>query len=117
MQELKRCSHVIISYNDKRIVAFITFTIELEDEYDPYSSMCIYVYELHVDCNFRGFGMGQFLILKTFKENPEYPRMLLTCYTKNFEALRFYFKTGFKIHSTCPRKCHKKDYVILYKDV
>lgn len=115
MKELLKCRHIALRNISNEILAFISFSLEREDEYDDDTPICIYVYELQVLKSMRGKGLGSFLLNVVFKDNRHISSALLTCYTQNKDALKFYYSKGFKRHWTSPATRSRSKYEILFK--
>lgn len=110
--ELKRCNHYAI-FLGQLLIAFCSYSIENEDEFDNTSQKIVYLYELQVDKKYRLLGYGTALLDHIIYNNINFQILMLTAYKRNTEALSFYYRKGFRIHWTNPEDS-KIPYIILY---
>ena len=92
------------------LVAFTHFRFDMD-----YGSRVIYLYELQVNSNYQGQGLGRWIIdqLKILCQKTEMSKIVLTVHQSNTKAIDFYMKKcQFKIDITNPDD-EPVDYLIL----
>lgn len=115
-EEMMESGLIYISYrdNDNNLAGFLS--VKLVNEF---SSKSLYLYEIHIDQQYQGLGLGSKLIegfhnaageLKLLYNNPDVnysqyfnlSRTSLTVFSDN-RALSWYFKLGYFINEDSPR--------------
>lgn len=105
---------------DETCVGFASLMVTIEDEYPA-----VYLYEIHLSDSLRGLGVGAYLmqIMETIGKNADMERAMLTVFSSNESAERFYRKRGYETYYTPePRilrggKVQKPEYAILSKSL
>ncbi|KAI1849159.1 hypothetical protein JX266_005120 [Neoarthrinium moseri] len=87
----------------------------------------VYCYEIHLKDEMRGTGLGAHLMgfqEMVAKHTPAIEKVMLTCFTKNIVAMRFYQELGFEVDPISPEpkrlrfgKTSVPDYIIMSKKV
>ncbi|KAF9056235.1 acyl-CoA N-acyltransferase [Panaeolus papilionaceus] len=90
---------LIYSESNAKLVAFVMFRFEMEEEEN-----IIYCYDIQVDSSLQGSGLGNKLLeeLSTLCKVYNMRKVMLTVLHANTRALAFYQKIGFVIDSTSP---------------
>lgn len=102
-------------------IGFLNFLYTTEEDAEGHSRRVAYVYELQLEAPHQGMGIGTALlarlasILVSDREAPK--QIMLTCFTANVGAIRFYCRHGFCVDSISPSMCNIADsgYEILSK--
>ena len=101
------------------LVAFLSFMVTIEDD-----CPVLYVYEIHLKQEVRGIGLGSHLlsVIEHFAKDAGLRKTMLTVFTTNESAERFYRKLGYDTDefSPQPRKLRRgglkrPDYIIMSK--
>ncbi|KAG7340845.1 acyl-CoA N-acyltransferase [Nitzschia inconspicua] len=98
------------------LAAFVHFRFEYDDEESPTCAV-LYVYEIQVQQQYRGQGIGKRLmeIVHTMGRSQNMSKVVLTVFQSNVNAMRFYRDTlGYTIDDTSPSRFGQpEDYEIL----
>jgi GNAT superfamily N-acetyltransferase len=92
------------------LIAFTHFQFDMD-----YGNRVIYLYELQVNRNYQGQGLGKWIIeqLKILCQKTQMSKIVLTVHKNNTKAIEFYMKKcQFKIDMTNPED-EQIDYLIL----
>ncbi|KAG0645499.1 N-alpha-acetyltransferase 40 [Hyphodiscus hymeniophilus] len=90
--QLLDLKYFLVKHNQK-VEGFVSFMPTYEDDYPV-----IYCYEIHLSSSLQSTGLGSILIghLEAIGVNiPETEKTMLTCFTSNAQAVRFYEKLGY----------------------
>ncbi|KAK8146090.1 hypothetical protein G3M48_003627 [Beauveria asiatica] len=107
------------SSGDGEICAFTSFMPTWED-----NKPVVYCYEIHLLPKLEGSGLGRLLmshVTTAADRIGALHKTMLTCFTANTRARRFYEKLGFAVDDSSPRprrlrdKVVEPEYVILYR--
>ncbi len=104
-------SRYLFLRTSEHLVAFTHFRFDMD-----YSNRVLYLYELQVNRNYQGQGLGQWLIeqLKILCQQSQMTKIVLTVHKTNTKAIDFYRnKCQFEIDSTDPNDECEMDYLIL----
>jgi N-alpha-acetyltransferase 40 len=102
------------------VAGFLSFMITYDDP--PFQdNLVVYIYEIHLDKELRGSGLGTELMnmVKNITKYVGISKMMLTVFTKNTKARGFYEKLGFEKDQCSPLdrevrgRVIEADYVIL----
>ncbi len=87
----------------RNIIAFASFRFEWDDEEEPEYPV-LYCYELQVSSIMQGHGIGKQLmtLLVQIADRLKMWKVLLTCFTSNSAALKFYRGIGFDTDTNSP---------------
>jgi ribosomal protein S18 acetylase RimI-like enzyme len=106
--------------NDKELASFAHFRFDYDDDEEPTCTV-LYVYEIHVESNYRRKGLGRrvMAILESVARQAEMQKVILTVFKKNESAMNFYIDSlGYRIDEYSPSKFGEPaDYEILSKSV
>ena len=103
------------------VEAFLSFMFTYEDGFEV-----IYVYEVHVSEGLRGCGLGTLLMgmVEDIGSRAGIEKAMLTVFTENEAALRFYSRLGWKVDGSSPGSrtlrngvVKESDYRILSKNL
>jgi GNAT superfamily N-acetyltransferase len=110
----------LVARIDESLVSFASYMYTTEEDMKGRPRECLYLYELQVDPNHRGQGIGTAMLnqLEQWAQAAKIP-IILTCFKHNQDAMRFYRKLGYRPDQTSPSQCGYSgyDYEILYKRV
>lgn len=104
---------------DRVCTGFASFMITVEDGFPV-----VYLYEIHLSSSLRGAGVGAQLmnLVETIGRNASMKKSMLTVFTSNEGAERFYRRLGYEIDEFSPQprmlrggKIKRPDYLILSK--
>jgi RimJ/RimL family protein N-acetyltransferase len=104
------------------IIAFASFMPDYDDP--PHQTRAIiYIYEVHVGENFRGKGLGKFMVfsIEAMADTSKVSKTMLTVFKSNENAIKAYTKLGYVVDDSTPpdRKTRgrviKADYMIMSK--
>lgn len=103
--------------NDERLVGFIHFRFEYDDEESPNCAV-LYIYETQIESAYRRCGVGKRLmgIAERIAREQSMTKVVLTVFKKNHKAMTFYTKTlGYDVDESSPSNFgeHSVDYEIL----
>lgn len=89
---------------DNKLVGFVHFRFELDDEQ---KFPVVYCYEIQLESNFQGKGLGKFLmnVLVEIGSRFKCNKVMLTCFKHNLQATKFYEKLGYGQDVCSPSKC------------
>ncbi|CAF0746329.1 unnamed protein product [Rotaria sordida] len=102
--------YLLILSSNNLLLAFAHFRFDID-----YGSRVLYLYELQVNKNYQGQGLGQWIVeqMKLFCQKTQMLKIILTVYKINKKAIDFYMKKcQFEIDITDPSDEHV-DYIIL----
>lgn len=104
---------------DRHLAAFVHFRFCYDDDEEP-ECVVLYVYEIQVSGAFRRRGLGRRLmeIIEDICKAVDFPKVMLTVFSKNTAALQFYQsqQLGYRIDESSPSKYNQvEDYEILSK--
>jgi N-alpha-acetyltransferase 40 len=112
--------YLIVRADSKSLIlGFASFMLTYED-----GKEVVYLYEIHLDENIRGSGLGKHLldIVQQTGQNAGLEKIMLTVFVHNIKANAWYHRLGFKVdeYSPGPRKLRngvvkEPDYQILSK--
>jgi GNAT superfamily N-acetyltransferase len=99
----------------KILTSYVCFRFEYDYEEDP-SCCVLYVYEVQVDEAFQSKGIGNhlMLMLESIGKKANMYKVMLTVFTKNASALKFYKQRGYIVDASSPSG-PEIDYEILSK--
>ncbi len=98
--------------------AFASFMASTAEEGDATSEPVIYLYELHVEPARQGAGHGSALLahVEAAARAAAIPRVMLTCFVGNGEAMRFYCgRHAYALDASSAPLSAAPEYVILSK--
>ena len=105
--------------NHQSLAAFMHYRFEYDDDQQP-TEVVLYVYEIQVDHRFQRLGLGKALmaISEQIAVRAEVPKIMLTVFKKNQDAMEFYKRLNYGIDASSP-SMHKElaDYEILGKSI
>lgn len=111
--------YLLVQTPTNHVVAFMHYRFEYDDDDQP-KEVVLYVYEIQVDQRFQRRGLGKALmaISEQIAVQAEVAKVMLTVFTKNHDAMEFYKRLNYEIHSSSP-SMHKElaDYEILSKSI
>ncbi|CAF0821415.1 unnamed protein product [Rotaria sordida] len=102
--------YLLILSSNNLLLAFAHFRFDID-----YGSRVLYLYELQVNKNYQGQGLGQWIVeqMKLFCQKTQMLKIILTVYKINKKAIDFYMKKcQFEIDITDSSDEHV-DYIIL----
>ena len=104
-----------------QLYGFVSFMFTYEEDLPV-----IYLYEIHLQPQYRGLGYGQYLIqvLERAGREAGMEKLMLTVFEANIAAKDFYARLGFEVDEISPQgrvlrsgKLVSEDYAILSKDL
>ena len=113
--------YLLVRAGEDSVAAFTSFMITIEDDYPV-----VYVYEIHLSPTLRGQQLGAHLmdIVEGVGREAGMMKAMLTVFTSNEGAERFYRKRGYETDEFSPQerklrggKVKRPDYVILSKSL
>ncbi|CAF2746388.1 unnamed protein product [Rotaria sp. Silwood2] len=103
-------SRYLLILSSNKLLAFAHFRFDID-----YGCRVLYLYELQVNKNYQGQGLGQWIIeqMKIFCQKTQMLKIVLTVHKVNKKAIDFYMKKcQFEIDASDPSD-EPVDYVIL----
>lgn len=93
--------HAIANTND--ITGFCAYRFSWDDDDEPEHAV-LYIYELQVAASHQGLGIGCVLTEAAVHigQTLRMWKILLTCFKRNEQAMRFYLQNGFAVDSNSP---------------
>lgn len=90
--------HVFIYTSQQQPIAFLSFLNTTEPDQRGRARKVLYCYELQVSPRHQGVGLGS-MLLGILEEEArralKRPIVMLTCFTRNEAAMRFYLRHGY----------------------
>jgi GNAT superfamily N-acetyltransferase len=103
-------SRYLVIRSSNCLIAFTHFRFDMD-----YGSRVIYLYELQIERNYQGQGLGKWIVeqLKILCQKTQMSKIVLTVHKSNTKAIDFYMKKcQFKFDTTDPED-EQVDYLIL----
>ncbi|PVV03303.1 hypothetical protein BB560_002227 [Smittium megazygosporum] len=96
----KDMRYIIIRMSDPslpRIIGFVAFDFSFEETDDDYMIPVLYCYEIQVSSEYQGIGIGERLLksMKLVAKDFQMKKVMLTCFTTNTSAIKFYKRHRF----------------------
>jgi N-alpha-acetyltransferase 40 len=111
--------HVAVGEDVEKMVAFVHYRYEMDDDELP-ECLVLYLYEIQVAEEFRGYGLGTVLmnlVEQMATQQPSVEKIVLTALKANAGAMKFYTRTlGYVVDESSPGYHNQvADYEILSK--
>ncbi len=101
--------HLVV-FGGGRPVAFCSYLATAEDDLAGRAVPVLYCYQLHVCRAARRRGLGRLLVrrleaIAARRQQPPLEKVMLTCFTANAAALRFYRRLDYLPDPISPSRC------------
>lgn len=93
------CRYILAYHSNNSLAAFVHFRFDIEDYVEV-----LYLYEIQVETNVRGKGLGKYLmsLMETIAFHYNMKRIVLTVLKNEVNVVKFYFSLHYKIESYSP---------------